>query len=116
MLAEELKRQGAKIITGGTDNHLVLVDVRSFGIDGSEAEKRMEEAGIVANRNTVPGDDKPFRPSGVRLGTPAVTSRGMGKKEMKKIAELIVRSWRGERAEKIKREVLELCRKWPLPY
>ena len=114
VLAEEMARRGVTIVTGGTDNHLVLADVKSFGISGSEAESRMERSGIIANRNTVPGDDKPFRPSGVRLGTPAVASRGMGAKEMKKIAELVVGSWRGERAAKIKHEVAELCRKFPL--
>ncbi len=90
VLAEELKKYGFNLVSGGTDNHLILVDLQNKGITGKEAEERLEKAGIIANRNAVPGDPrKPFDPSGIRLGTPAITTRGMKEKEMKKIAEWI---------------------------
>lgn len=87
VLAQELKNYGFNLISGGTDNHLMLVDLRNKGITGKEAEERLEKAGIIVNRNTIPNDPrKPFDPSGIRLGTPAVTTKGMREKEMKKIA------------------------------
>lgn len=90
ILAQELKRHGFNLVSGGTDNHLMLVDLRNKRIAGKEAEKRLEKAGIIVNRNTIPGDPrKPFDPSGIRLGTPAMTTRGMKEKEMEKIAEWI---------------------------
>jgi glycine hydroxymethyltransferase len=89
-LAAELKKRGATLITGGTENHLLLVDARkSYGIDGAEAERRLEAVGIIANRNSIPGDTSPFRPSGIRMGTPAVTSRGMRGREMRLLAEFV---------------------------
>lgn len=88
-LAEELKNRGYKLATGGTDNHLILVDFKNKKISGSEAEERLEAAGILANRNTIPGDKSPFRPSGLRLGTPAVTTLGMKEKEIKDLAKVI---------------------------
>lgn len=93
-LAEELKKSGLKIISGGTDNHLFIVDTWADGkgISGGEAEKRLEKAGIIVSKSTIPYDiRKPFDPSGIRIGAPAVTTQGMKKKEMKKIAEKIIK-------------------------
>jgi len=89
-LAEALRRRGFTLVTGGTDNHMMLVDLRPLGIDGMTAQNRLERAGILANRNSIPGDVSPFRPSGLRMGTPAVTTRGMKEKDMERIAEKIV--------------------------
>lgn len=117
VLADALSAYGFNLISGGTDNHLMLIDVRNKGIDGSEAEKRLEAAGIVANRNSVPGDPSPFRPSGIRAGTPALTSRGLKEKDMKKIASWFDRLLsKNEPASKIRREVEALCRRYPIPY
>ncbi len=106
-----LKKRGFNLISGGTDTHLLLVDVRDFGIDGMKAESMLEKNGIIANRNSVPGDTSPFKPSGIRLGTPALTTRGMKEKEMDKIAELIYKSLRGEKG--VGEEAVKLCRKFP---
>ena len=90
-LADGLLRRGAVLVTGGTDNHLVLLDTRSFGLTGRQAESALLDAGIVTNRNSVPADPNgPWYTSGVRLGTPALTTLGMGAAEMDEIAELIV--------------------------
>jgi glycine hydroxymethyltransferase len=92
ILAEELKKGGLKLITGGTKNHLILANVQeSFGIDGKEAQERLESIGIIVNANSVPDDPlPPFRPSGIRLGTPAVTTRGMVESDMVEVAGRIV--------------------------
>lgn len=86
---EELKKHGFNLISGGTDNHMILIDLRNKGISGMEAQKLLEKAGIIANRNTIPGDESPFNPSGLRLGTPAVTTQGMKEKDMIRIARKI---------------------------
>ncbi|MFH1846143.1 MAG: serine hydroxymethyltransferase [Candidatus Omnitrophota bacterium] len=89
-LAQELTKHGYRIVSGGTDNHLMLVDLSNKGITGKEAEICLDKAGITVNKNLIPFDEKsPFITSGIRLGTPAVTTRGMNEKEMIKIAELI---------------------------
>lgn len=85
-LAEELKKRGFNLVADGTDNHLILIDLKNIGLTGAEAESRLEEVGIIANRNSVPGDLSPFKPTGIRLGVPCVTTRGMKEREMKKIA------------------------------
>lgn len=92
VLAEELKKGGLKLVTGGTKNHLILANVyESFGIDGKEAQERLEKAGITVNANSVPDDPlPPYRPSGIRLGTPAITTRGATEVEMVQIAEAIL--------------------------
>lgn len=113
-LAEALKSLGFKLVTGGTDTHLLLIDLRDSGLTGMEAEKLLEESGITANRNTIPGDTSPFKPSGLRVGTPAVTTRGMKEKEMTKIAELIHRAL--IKKENIRKDILALCKKFPLSY
>lgn len=87
-LAQELKAQGFKLVSGGTDNHLILIDLTNKGVDGWQAAWALDHAGIITNRNSIPHDKKsPFYPSGLRIGTPAITTRGMKEKDMKKIAE-----------------------------
>ena len=92
VLAEELQKGGLKLVTGGTKNHLILANVyESFGIDGKEAQERLEAVGIIVNANAVPDDPlPPFRPSGIRLGTPAMTTRGMVEEDMVEIASKVI--------------------------
>jgi glycine hydroxymethyltransferase len=111
VLALALEQKNFRLVTGGTDTHLILIDLRNFDLDGLTAEKRLEKAGIIANRNSIPGDVSPFKPSGLRIGTPAVTTRGMKEREMKLIADLIWKAIRNER--QVKKEVLKLCRRFP---
>jgi glycine hydroxymethyltransferase len=116
-LAKELMTRGFRLLGDGTETHLMLVDMRACGKDGRAAEEILERGGITANRNSLPGDDKPLRPSGVRLGVPAVTTRGMKEKEMKRIAEFFERLLvRDEDPAKVRRDVAALCKKFPLPY
>jgi len=92
ILGEELKKQGFKLVTGGTDSHLLLVDLRNKGIDGKTAAEKLEKDGIVTNANSIPNDPaSALRPSGLRLGTAAVTTRGMKEKEMEELAEKIAK-------------------------
>src|SRR3989344_5149653 len=113
VLARELKSLGCDLFTDGTDNHLMLMDLSKVGIDASLAEKQLESVGILANRNSLPHDDKPFKPSGLRLGTPSVTARGMKEREMKKIAALIHRALQNkEDSGKIRKEVKVLAKKF----
>lgn len=88
-LSSELKGYGFNLVTGGTDNHLILIDLKNKGVSGMEAQEALEKNGIIANRNSVPGDTSPFKPSGIRMGTPSVTTRGMKEGEMKLLASLI---------------------------
>lgn len=91
-LAEKLKSDGARIVSGGTENHLMIVDLSSFGLTGRHAESILRKAGLTVNRNTIPGDQNgPWYTSGIRLGTPAVTTLGMGTDEMNEIADIIVK-------------------------
>jgi glycine hydroxymethyltransferase len=116
-LAVDLIKYGFNLVSGGTDNHLILIDIRNKGLDGSGAEKILESAGIIANRNSVPGDESPFKPSGIRAGAPAVTARGLKEKEMKLLARWFDRLLtQNEPPAKIRKEVETLCRKYPLPY
>src|SRR3972149_9861701 len=110
-LAKELIALGFNLVSGGTDSHLILMDVRNLGLDGMEAEKRLERAGSIATRNSVPGDPSPFKPSGIRMGTPALTSRGMKEKEMREVARLIHQALHKKPGTKT--AVLKLCRKFP---
>lgn len=116
VLAESLKEKGYRLVSGGTDNHLILIDVRSKGLTGKRAEELLGEVNITTNKNTIPFDpEKPTVTSGIRLGTPAVTTRGMKEEEMKKIAELIDRALdENANKEEIRKEVLELCSRFPL--
>ncbi len=113
-LAKQLKGRGFNLVTGGTDNHLILLDLKNNKLEGLTAEKMLEISNITANRNSVPGDASPLKPSGVRIGTPAVTARGMKEKEMAEVAELISRCLL--KRENVKRETEKLCRRFPLPY
>ncbi len=116
-LAKALVEEGLNIVSGGTDNHLMLLDLRGTGITGKELEHRLDEVRITANKNTVPSDpESPFVTSGVRLGTPAVTSRGFKEAEMKLIAKWIancVRDFEGTKEATLK-EVSELCARFPI--
>ena len=113
VLSAELINRGYCLYTGGTDNHLMLMDLSKSGLAASEVEKKLEAAGILANRNSLPQDDKPFKPSGLRLGTPSVTARGMKEKEMGHIASLIHRVLQNkEDTGKIKKEVKTLAKKF----
>ncbi len=118
-LAAALAGEGWRLVSGGTDNHLMLVDVFAKGITGKVAEKTLDKAGITVNKNTIPFDtNSPMVASGIRIGTPALTTRGMKEPEMKQIATLISRALRAvdnetELAE-VKREVRKLCERFPL--
>ncbi|MFH1783938.1 MAG: serine hydroxymethyltransferase [bacterium] len=119
MLSETLAEKGFRIVSGGTDNHLMLVDLRSKDITGKEAEKVLDKAGITVNKNTIPYDpQKPFVASGIRIGTPAVTTRAMKENEMKEIAGLIDKAIKNREKEdklvQIKAQVKTLCTKFPL--
>jgi len=120
ILASELQNYGMRIVSGGTDNHIVAVDVSPLGISGKEAEEALEMAGIFVNRNTIPFDPKPPRvTSGIRLGTPAITTRGFGAEEIKRVAFLISQVLSSPQDEQvrgqIRREVREMCQYFPLP-
>ena len=119
-LADELIAHGFNLVSGGTDNHLILVDLTNKKVIGKKGAKALDAAGIVCNYNTVPYDPrKPFSPSGIRLGTPAITSRGMGDAEMRQIAKWIdaaIAHVNDESAlKRIAAEVTEMCRKFPAP-
>jgi glycine hydroxymethyltransferase len=119
-LAEELQRRGFRLVSGGTDNHLMLVDVGVKGISGREAERICERVGITVNRNTIPYDERPpLQGSGVRVGSPALTSRGMGPEEMRTVAGLMARTLENREnetaLEEIRREVEELASAFPVP-
>ena len=116
-LAASLTASGFDLVSGGTDNHLMLVDLRKAGITGKELEKRLDEVHITVNKNAIPNDpEKPFVTSGIRVGTPAVTTRGMGEADMKVIGQLI---WEtatdfDAKADAIRETVAGLCGKYPL--
>jgi len=96
-LAEGLEAGGVPVLTGGTDVHLVLVDLTPTGLDGQTAEDRLEAVGITVNRNSIPFDERPpMNPSGLRIGTPALTTRGMGEDEMREIASVIATALTGD--------------------
>ena len=120
-LADELKKAGLRLVSGGTDNHLVLVDLASTGVNGKQAEESLGRAGIVVNRNTVPftNGHSARVTGGMRLGTPAVTSRGFGVEEMKSISRLIVRiiSHIDDLAveKEVHDEALGICSRFPVP-
>ncbi len=115
-LCEGLKKRGVKIVSGDTDNHLMLVDLTEKNVSGKELEKRLDDAHITCNKNTIPNDPRsPFVTSGVRLGTPAVTTRGMKEEDMDKIAEIIAMVNEGEEnVEAARKMAAELTEKYPL--
>jgi len=113
VLSNELVKYGFDLVTGGTDNHIILIDLRNKGVSGKDTAELLEKAGIVVNYNAIPNDpNPPTNPSGIRLGTPAITTLGMGEKEMKAIAK-----WVNEviseptQTERVKKEVVKLCKK-----
>jgi glycine hydroxymethyltransferase len=116
-LAQELLAQGFRLVSGGTDNHLMLVDVRNFHITGKEMERRLDEVYITVNKNAIPNDpEKPFVTSGIRVGTPAATTRGFKEPEMVQIGRMmgtVARDFEGS-ADAIRAEVNELCSRFPL--
>lgn len=120
-LAQELEHQGLKLVSGGTDNHLLLVDVSVEGLNGRDVANRLEEAGICANKNVIPFDPNPVSaPAGIRLGTPAVTTRGMGVNEMTQLAQMIARVIHNLNDDvtiaAVRQQSLALCEAFPLPY
>ena len=116
-LAAALQNQGFNLVSGGTDNHLMLIDLRGTGVTGKELQRRLDEVYITANKNAIPNDpESPFVTSGQRIGTPAVTTRGFGKPEMLHIAEFI---WQAatdfdNKADEIRRNVCEICSRFPI--
>jgi glycine hydroxymethyltransferase len=118
-LSESLREQGAEIATGGTDNHLLLLDLAKWSIDGETASVLLEEAHLIVNKNKIPGDrGTAKKPSGIRLGTPAMTSRGMGEKEARLIArwvvEVVTHPEEQTLRNRVKEEVIALCRRFPI--
>ncbi|MCC6672706.1 MAG: serine hydroxymethyltransferase [Planctomycetes bacterium] len=115
-LAACLADRGLRIVTGGTDCHLILVDLRTQNVSGAEVEARCRTAGLAVNKNMIPGDPRPPKQtSGLRVGTPAVTTRGMGRKEMEGIAEVIAGVVQGKEPESFRARIGELARAFPLP-
>jgi glycine hydroxymethyltransferase len=120
-LAEGMKRNSYRLISGGTDNHLMLVDVGAKGVTGKDCQLALDEAGITVNKNTIPFETRsPFQGSGIRIGTPAVTTRGMKEQEMAAIADMISEVLLDiknlDAAHKVRERVRELTAKFPLPY
>ena len=118
-MADELLAQGMTLVSGGTDTHLLLIDLRNMNITGKEAQLALDEAGITCNKNTVPYDTQsPFVTSGIRLGTPALTTRGMGEGEMKEIARMIKRVCAAHTdsalKQQVRQEVLAMTSRFPL--
>ena len=120
-LAEGMKRNGYRLVSGGTDNHLMLVDVGARGFTGKDCQIALDHAGITVNKNTIPFETRsPFQASGIRLGTPAVTTRGMKAAEMAAIADMIAEALldikNHDTLAKVRQRVRELTRQFPLPY
>src|SRR5439155_9014886 len=120
-LAEGMKRNGYRLVSGGTDNHLMLVDVGVRGWTGKDCQLALDEAGITVNKNTIPFETRsPFQASGIRLGTPAVTTRGMKEPEMAAIgdmiSEVLLDIKNVDAAQSVRQRVLELTARFPLPY
>jgi glycine hydroxymethyltransferase len=120
VLAESLSKGGLRLVSGGTDNHLLLVDVTPLGLSGKPAENALESCGITVNMNMIPFDErKPMDPSGIRMGTPALTTRGMGPDEMKKIGHWILTALRSAEdhsgLKQIQGEINDLCTHYPVP-
>jgi glycine hydroxymethyltransferase len=119
-LAHELQQRRFRIVSGGTDNHLMLVDVTSRGLGGKQAEKALDAAGITVNRNAIPFDTRPpLDPSGLRIGTPALTTRGMRETEMRQIgawiAEVLAAPDDTAVQQRVRGQVMEMCQQFPAP-
>src|ERR1019366_7005598 len=120
-LAEGMKRNGFRLVSGGTDNHLMLVDVGARGVTGKECQAALDQAGITENKNPIPFETRsPFQASGIRLGTPAVTTRGMAEAEMAAVADMISEVLldlkNTDAIAKVHQRVRELTARLPLPY
>ncbi|NLG27173.1 MAG: serine hydroxymethyltransferase [Chloroflexi bacterium] len=119
VLADELQRQGLRLVSGGTDNHMMLVDLTAWNVTGRDAEKALDQAGLACNKNLIPFDNRPpATTSGIRLGTPAATTRGLGPDEMRMVGQWIARVLRkpddAEMVAQVRAETLALCRRFPL--
>ncbi|OVE78570.1 serine hydroxymethyltransferase [bacterium G20] len=120
-LADEMMKRGFKLITNGTDNHLILADVKtSFDLDGGEVEEVLDKIGLTLNKNVIPDDPlPPFKPSGIRLGTPAITTRGLKEDDMEKVAEWMHQAIKNrndsKKLDQLSKEVREFCLQFPLP-
>ena len=118
-LAAALADGGLRLVSGGTDNHLLLVDVRPLGVTGRQAQERLAAVHVTVNKNTIPYDpEKPTVTSGIRIGTPQVTTRGLGLPEMQELADLIVRALKTDDAERLgvlAERTRQLARRFPLP-
>jgi len=119
ILAEALMAEGLRVVTEGTDNHLILLDLRSIGLTGKEAQQLLDDIGITVNKNAIPFDSaSPLVTSGIRLGTPAATTRGMGPQEMKDIASIIGKALKNPRhsaiLEQMRSKVKEITSRFPL--
>lgn len=119
ILEEEFKKRGYKLCFGGTDNHLLLIDVTTKGLSGKAGQIALDKAGITANKNMIPDDPRsPMDPSGIRLGTPALTTRGMKEEEMRVVAKWIdeaITNWQDEtKLAEIKNQIIEFTKKFPL--
>ncbi len=120
VMAETLQQLGARLMTGGTDNHLILVDVTPLGVTGREAERLLDEIGITVNKNAIPFDPNPPNiASGIRIGTPATTTRGFGEDEMREIARLIVEAIAGRdepaKLARLAASAREIADRFPVP-
>ena len=117
-LAEGLRKRGVKLVSGGTDNHLMLIDLTGMELTGKELERRLDDVHITANKNTVPGEQRsPFVTSGVRIGTPAITTRGLVESDMDEVAACIAMAMEDDfeaKAESIRNRVAAICQKYPL--
>lgn len=116
-LAHALQALKFELVSGGTDNHLMLIDLTSLGISGREAQDKLEAVGIITNRNTIPYDTRsPFDPSGLRIGTPSLTTRGMKEREMKLVASFIHEALTLQTVTATRKKIIGLCRRFPLKY
>jgi glycine hydroxymethyltransferase len=120
VLAEALLAGGVRLVSGGTDNHLMLVDVTPLGLGGKKAEETLDRCGITVNKNMIPFDErKPMDPSGIRVGTPALTTRGMGRDEMRKIGGWMIDALKGaddaSATSRVRQQVSSLCESFPVP-
>jgi glycine hydroxymethyltransferase len=118
-LAAAMIKEGFRLVSGGTDSHLMLVDLQSYGVTGKVAEKVLDHVGITTNKNSIPNDpEKPFVTSGIRLGTPALTTRGMKENDMVTVASLIARALKGRENESeltaVREQVQRLTAKYPI--
>lgn len=118
-MADEFQKQGIRIVSGGTDNHLMLIDISSFGVDSKKIQDELDRVGIYVNRNAIPFDKRPpYNPSGIRVGSPAITTQGLKEKESRKVVRLIVRMIKNINNQKIKnetkREVKKIVKKFPI--